>query len=571
MGTEAQPGKIACPHCQAQIKAPALAPRSQVSCPKCGQGFRLGEESEQTVQGPRSKVQSQESGFSGQESGSTHSRPPSPRVPLPPPPPPSQVNPFLTPPANSQSAIRNPQSPATTPQSAPPQSAKPDTLVDPNLLPPPPPKKKPKPTEVAVVCYLCGTRTYAPLEKIGQEIKCPDCHSRNLVPPLKADAAQKSKGPTLEGTEDFGMSEVIERPKYRPLVRERSEYDTLSARDPAAMEHRLTVPGDRPRRAKTAVAESQSPENAAREDEEVSLAPPVEVVEAARDPRTVLPKPDLEPEDPMYDGRYDDGLIGDFVDPRSTDAWKRAPFLYGIVEFLFFPSTLLRVVSFSIGLAVVGGLVNAIVASILDGGAPLFLMWVGIPLTAVWLFTFAVVIHAVIVATGNGENQIEAWPDWNVFDWFGPAMYIAVALLISLAPGGLVAAAIFTSNFDDPMMEAFAIGLPPLLSWLILFPFVLHSMLAEDSVVAIISPLVTKTLGSAGEAWVIFYTYSIVIAFLLAGALALIAAKQLLMVPVGACATVAVLLLYARLLGRLMWYTSQKGVPAAARPQAVRG
>src|SRR5206468_1077134 len=125
-------------------------------------------------------------------------------------------------PPTPQSAIRNPQSP------------KPDNLVDPNLLPPPPPKQKPKPTDVAVVCRLCGTRVYAPLEQIGQEIKCLDCHTRNVVPPLKVDGTAKSKGPTLEGTEDFGMSEVVERPKYRPLVRERGEYDTLSATDPAA-------------------------------------------------------------------------------------------------------------------------------------------------------------------------------------------------------------------------------------------------------------------------------------------------------------------------------------------------
>ena len=63
------------------------------------------------------------------------------------------------------------------------------------------------------------------------------------------------------------------------------------------------------------------------------------------------------------------------------------------------------------------------------------------------------------------------------------------------------------------------------------------------------------------------------IGFLLAGAIALMAASQLLMVAVGACATVAVLLLYARLLGRLMWYTSKKetAVGAATQRQIARG
>jgi hypothetical protein len=89
---------------------------------------------------------------------------------------------------------------------------------------------------------------YAPLEKIGQEVKCPDCHTRNEVPGLKegkGDRGQGTESPTLEGTEEFGMSEVVERPKYRPLVRGREEYDVLSAADPAAMEHRLSTPGQR--------------------------------------------------------------------------------------------------------------------------------------------------------------------------------------------------------------------------------------------------------------------------------------------------------------------------------------
>ena len=203
----------------------------------------------------------------------------------------------------------------------------------------------------------------------------------------------------------------------------------------------------------------------------------------------------------------------------------------------------------------------------------MFLMWAGIPLAATWLFTFAVAIHAVIVATGNGENDIDTWPDWNIYDWFGPAMYIGVATVLSLVPGGLIAAATFAATLEDPMMAAFGIGLPPLLSWLILFPFILHSMLAEDSVMAIMSPMVMKTLYSAADAWVIFYAYSICIALLLAGGIALMAASQMVMVAVGACATVAVLFLYARLVGRLMWYTSHKDAAPAgvAYRQAARG
>jgi hypothetical protein len=344
----------------------------------------------------------------------------------------------------------------------------------------------------------------------------------------------------------------------------RGEYETISAADPAAMEHRLSLPGERPRPAKASREPDEEHEGA-----EISLAPPVEVAEAARDPRTVLPRPEMEPEDPLYNGRYDDGLIGDFVDPRSPDAWKKAPLLYGIVEFLFFPSTLLRLVMFGLLLSAVGVLANMAIRAILEGGAPMFIMWAGIPLAFTWLLSFAAAFHTVVVATANGQNAIEEWPDWQIFEWLAPAMYTIVASALALVPGGLVAGLMTLATHSDPMMAAFAIAAPPLMSWLLLFPFVLHSMLAEDSVTAVASPIVINSLKTAADAWVIFYAYSMGIAFLLAGGLSLMAVSQFLITAVGAMATTAVVLLYARLLGRLMWYTSQKdGSSIGRRPAA---
>src|SRR5262245_44502341 len=64
------PPKIACPHCQALIKSPALPAGSQVNCPKCGRGFRLGEV-RGGAQTPDSGVRSQESGARSQAAAST--------------------------------------------------------------------------------------------------------------------------------------------------------------------------------------------------------------------------------------------------------------------------------------------------------------------------------------------------------------------------------------------------------------------------------------------------------------------------------------------------------------------
>jgi hypothetical protein len=465
-------------------------------------------------------------------------------VPQPPPPPQAP---------NLKSQISNSESaqPAAKPK-------KPDNLVDPNLLPPPAPKAKEKPKDVAVVCQLCGTRIYVKIAKIGQEVKCPDCHSRNLVVGPKEEGAAKAKGPTLEGTEEYGMSQVVERPKYRPLQSARGEYEVLSALDPAAIEQKMTVPDAKPRKKKLVAAPAA--DQTAEADEphgELSLELPVERAEAARDPRTVLPQPELEDEDPMYDGRYDDGVLGDGVDPRKADAWKKAPLVYGIIDFLFRPGTILRWVMFAALLTIVAVLARLGIEY--SGGALLLLiLWVGIPVAAVWLFSFAAAFHAIVEATGNGEDDVATWPDWNVFGWFGPAFFVLIATVAAAVPGGLIGAATLVVSRDNPLMAAFGIGAPIVLSMLVLFPMFYCSMLIEDNLLAFMSGYTLRSLRIAGDAWVFSYMYAILLALLGTGAVATAAADNFLFTAVGAAATVAVLIVYARLLGRLMWVAAQR-------------
>src|SRR5438477_7313506 len=96
MSTANQPPKIACPHCQALIKAPVLAAGSLVNCPKCGQEFRLGEGSGLRVQGSGAEVEGRRSKVEGQAAVPTSPPPPAARPgakprPVPPPPPPKEA------------------------------------------------------------------------------------------------------------------------------------------------------------------------------------------------------------------------------------------------------------------------------------------------------------------------------------------------------------------------------------------------------------------------------------------------------------------------------------------------
>jgi hypothetical protein len=426
------------------------------------------------------------------------------------------------------------------------------------MLAPPPPRVKEKAKDVAVACHLCGTRIYVKLEKIGQEVKCPDCHTRNLVVGPKEEGAAKSKGPTLEGTENYGMSEVVERPKYRPLQAARGEYEVLSALDPATIEQKMTVPGDKPRKKKLVAAPAADQSGEADEEHgELTLEAPLERAEAARDPRTMVPQPVLEDEDPMYDGRYDDGLIGDRVDPRSADAWKKAPLVVGILEFLFRPNTILRWVMFAVLLTVVAVIVRLGI-EYSKGALLLLILWVGIPVIAVWVFSFAAAFHAIVEATGSGEDEVTTWPDWNVFGWFGPAFFVLIAAVAAALPGGLIAGATLAASMESPLMAAFGIGAPVVLSLLVLFPMFYCSMLIEDNIFAFLSGYTLRSFKIAGDAWVYSYMYAILLALLGTGAVATAAAPNVVFSAVGAAATVAVLIVYARLLGRLMWVAAER-------------
>jgi hypothetical protein len=452
-----------------------------------------------------------------------------------------------------QAAIQQPQRPRIVP---PPRRHKvPDNLVDPNMLAPPPPIAKPKATHVSVVCYLCGTRIDVPLDQIGRTIKCPDCHARNeVVAPVTTPPPAKSAGPSLEGVEEFELSDPGERPAYRPLVAPRGEYEVLSALDPGTMTHGWTLPED--------PADTGDNSN----DDEMRLSAPVERVELKHEP-IKLPEPD--PEEAMYDGRYDDGVLGDNVNPRQSESWKKAPFLIGLVEFLFYLGTLPRWIFYSIGLIAVVNLIHGTIAAatagtILGEALQIPLVIMSSVAVLIWTPSFLAVLLAIVEDTANGMNEVTGWPDWNIFDWIVNSLYFPAAIFAAGLPGGLIAAALLFSGMD-PAIASFAIAAPVVASLVILLPLVFGSMLSDGTILSPFSPRVFRSFVAASDGWVLFYMYSILLVILAAAAGSLVVVRQPLVASLGAVGVVTLAILYARLLGRLMWYAAEKDAKLAAR------
>ena len=571
MSTTSQPPRIACPHCQGQIKAPSLAPGSQVTCPKCGKAFSLAGE----VGGQRSEVRSQ---GPGAVSSALHGVPegtPNAAQAAPSPPPPAKPLPRAH--SGTRGVVEPPPGQAAEPGDAelvpidaataaaatqpahkpPPQKSKGPDTVDPLVLGPQPlPKPKIKRNEVAVVCFLCKTRMYAPIEKIGETIQCPDCHSLNEVKAPKGPPPKKHTGPTLDDTPDYGLDHPGDRPAYRPLVAARDEYAALAEFDPAQRPAGWSHPQAG---GQAAVAQQTAADDDDDDNVEIKIAAPVERIEIKPE---IKPLPPPDPQEDLYDGKYDDGLIGDKIDRSSPDAWKKAPLVVGILGFLFYTSTLPRLVLYSLGLVVAVNLTHAAIRLGISDNASeqvLGIVCSGLAVVSLflWVVSFAAVLLTIVQETANGGDNVEGYPDWNFLDWIASAIYFPAAAFLAGLPGSFFTVVMLGIGLD-PTYGAFAAGAPLVISWIALFPVVLFSMLAEGSVLMPYSAATIRSMKEASEGWVFFYMYAMLIGILGSVFLAMAGIPFIIANSFGCVGLVLIAVLYCRLLGRLMWYSSEK-------------
>jgi len=113
---------------------------------------------------------------------------------------------------------------------------------------------------------------------------------------------------------------------------------------------------------------------------------------------------------------------------------------------------------------------------------------------------------------------------------------------------------------------------PPLVTFLAIFPILFSSMLAESSIVYLISGSVIRSFRSHGDGWISFYILSFVIFFFAAiGAVIAEAGVQIegsgvvIMSAFAAVVFTLLAMIYFRLLGRLMWYTQTAGKKVEAQ------
>ena len=350
-----------------------------------------------------------------------------------------------------------------------------------------------EPTYLPVYCTLCNTMMHATEDQVGQEISCPDCNTRTIVPAPVPAVAHK---PWLtDGVEGYTVGEPIDTPEYEARI----DYGLIRRSADTTSENGETL----------------------------------EIV----DPSPV-PAPDCRPM-----------VAGVFGRPFFSGIWMR---WLGLTLGLFSVLALVLIVRFlASGLGPGYGSIGAAILVVLASAAAMFF-------AVAWAAVMAVGFLIVLRDTSYGYDKIEESSNEGFIDWIADAFYVLNALAISMLPS--LAIEQVRVALDWPVWFCVLLG-----PWLV-FPIVLLSMLETDSPLNPFSPAVLRSLLGARWLWGMFYleTALLVAGF---GSLSTVLCTAPLLaffaIPV---LLVALLMIYARLLGRLAWCCSGRANPPPQEP-----
>ncbi len=181
-----------------------------------------------------------------------------------------------------------------------------------------------------------------------------------------------------------------------------------------------------------------------------------------------------------------------------------------------------------------------------------------VALTIVTGYTFAYAAHSYLVvaqATAAGLDRVD-WGDDPILDWLYEALYVGGVVLLWLMPAGLLWRGLRHDFLpDDPGLRFLLLAVPGL--WM-LYPIGLLSSLASSSRWVPLSPRVLARLLRVFPSVVLFYllTGGLFAAASACTYVGLFTAGWYVL-PLAAITGSAVLLIHARLLGRVAWLMGQ--------------
>lgn len=418
-----------------------------------------------------------------------------------------------------------------------------------------------RPTElIPVVCRLCGTRMYGTRRQLGEELKCPDCYTRNVVKPVERRAGP-ARPAALDG-EQYELWEGEEQPWGITLAAEQEKLIPIRC---GLCESPLYVPPELVGQ-KTTCPDCgfETPVRPVSRSDPAGPRP-VPAGEEYDLEQTVADNSSLEPSavEPVHvrlfeeqDAETRERLIAQVAtNRRSRPRLPKRPLLTGYQSFFTGPGVAIRFLTLTAFLALATLMVWG-AASLASQGPS------GIQAHLLQIVALALIIAAsimgglalaggaacaiaIVTETSEGNECVQEWPSTNPPDWMGESLLVALSFGAAGLPGGLMARGLT----EEPLVATAMI----LVSLWLFFPITLLSALEGGSPLALFMPGILGSVVWQGPRWLAFYVLSALLLGAVAGTTLLLVKLETGLATVAVPLVVAAVATYFRMLGRLAW------------------
>jgi DNA-directed RNA polymerase subunit RPC12/RpoP len=403
--------------------------------------------------------------------------------------------------------------------------------------------ERPLPTHVDVVCPTCRARLHPRLQRTSYFVKCPDCFVQVVVPPRDEIVRQLEEAARLKRREEVGTYGLGSVEQPTESVRSITVVcKKCGARlDPVlkAEARRIRCPD-----CHSAVAVPSAAEIERARERQKKPRPQSELVPYQMGP---APAPPRLPSSTYY------------VDKAAEIRREPAPspprwtFFSGVFSFPWLSGALWRWICMSAGwtgtlafCALLTGMFGMLGATF--GVAVIFF---GMP--TIWCALLTLAYSAacflpVVTDTAAGNARVEAWPDPVWKEWAAQLMYVSFLGFASIVVGYGVGRLAGTFTTWD--------GWAGLSATFLIFPVILLSSLEANSAFVPLTTPILRSLVTGWWAWLLFYLLSGVLWWLFLMAVLAILVSFLPAIIAMGPVLAALLLIYARLIGRLGWRIS---------------
>jgi DNA-directed RNA polymerase subunit RPC12/RpoP len=378
------------------------------------------------------------------------------------------------------------------------------------------------------VCPTCNARLHPSRELVGKRVRCPDC-KEVLVVPEPPDRKEQQRPQAVEA---YGLEQEGSEPKR---LGPEHYFSYFCPRCNARLKALRTSAGEKIDCPDCGV-QIRVPDAP---EVRVPVGPPAVAQPPAANYERVPAPPMREPIGP------------DAIEHRIPLAKPpRWTFFSGVFSFPWHGNAIARWGMLSLGLVFAGVLATAglsLMGGDLIGGFTMAFFGMAVLWLSIWSFSYAAhCMIAIVEDTSAGADEIISWPESDWREWLWHFLHVAYLVAVSIALG-----------FGLSRLAGLWLPLPNLI-WALavfgLFPILLLSSVDADSPFVPLSRRVRRSLPSLAWAWLLVYGLSgLMWTALVATVWALAQINDYLVPLVVGPLLSAVVLIYARLLGRLGW------------------